>query len=407
MRVGLIVTLAVAAAAVYLNWTSPNIITRLTLFSGFANQPPKEKKTIRIGLLGASAIAPIAAIIPAQLHPSVEITAVAARSKSRAHEFAKKHGIPRVLATYDDIINDPEIDAIYNPLPNSLHFEWTIKAINAGKHVLLEKPFTSNAKEAQAIVDAVKEKNKNGGADTQGQRFKGDVIVIEAFHWRFHPLALRVREIMDSGVLGRIKSTNTTLTAPSIAFSDDDIRFNLTLSGGSMMDTGSYTISTSRWLSISEKDYSTKSEEQVEPIVTSAESETIFKNVDHTMRATLKYPNGVVSYLHSSLKTTLPGLFLYAEGELGSLYVYNFIAPSIYHYLTVTIKDKTTTEKVYGNGAPTYYYQLDGFVKAVRGEIKPSEYYKHGITSAEEAVRNMKVMDQVYEKSGLGIRGVQ
>ena len=98
--------------------------------------------TIRIGVLGAARIAPTALVSPARSVPEIEVAAVAARDRSKAEKFAKKHGIARVHASYEDLLADPEIDAIYNPLPNGLHGRWTIAAVEAGKHVLCEKPFT-------------------------------------------------------------------------------------------------------------------------------------------------------------------------------------------------------------------------------------------------------------------------
>src|SRR5882757_836135 len=102
---------------------------------------------LRFGILGAARIAPAAIVKPARQISEVEVVAVAARDRSRAEEFAKKHQIPRVVDDYDALIADPDINAIYNPLPNGLHAEWTEKALAAGKHVLCEKPFTSNLAE--------------------------------------------------------------------------------------------------------------------------------------------------------------------------------------------------------------------------------------------------------------------
>jgi predicted dehydrogenase len=98
---------------------------------------------LRIGILGAARIAPMALIRPARSVPEAAIVAVAARDPARAEKFARKHGIARVAASYDELIRDPQIDAIYNPLPNSLHAEWSIKAMRAGKDVLCEKPLAS------------------------------------------------------------------------------------------------------------------------------------------------------------------------------------------------------------------------------------------------------------------------
>src|SRR5262245_52331796 len=109
---------------------------------------------LRIGILGAARIAPNAVIRPARAVPEARIDAVAARDPARARAFATKHGIPRVHASYDALLADPEIDAIYNPLPNGLHARWTIAALEQGKHVLCEKPFAASSAEAEAMAAA-------------------------------------------------------------------------------------------------------------------------------------------------------------------------------------------------------------------------------------------------------------
>src|SRR4051812_27745438 len=111
---------------------------------------------LRIGVLGAARIAPMALVRPAREVPGAVVAAVAARDPARAQAFAKKHGIARALGGYDELLADPAIDAIYNPLPNSHHATWTVRALEAGKHVLCEKPLASNAVEAQRMADAAR-----------------------------------------------------------------------------------------------------------------------------------------------------------------------------------------------------------------------------------------------------------
>jgi predicted dehydrogenase len=133
------------------------------------------------------------------------VVAVAARDVARAEKFARKHKIPKVYATYDDVIADPDVDAIYNPLPNALHAKWTLKAIAAGKHVLCEKPFTSNATEAEEVAAA---------ADGSG------LVVMEAFHYRYHPLAQRMHDVVAGGELGKLERVETTMCIPLPMFKD-------------------------------------------------------------------------------------------------------------------------------------------------------------------------------------------
>src|SRR5205823_14173805 len=128
---------------------------------------------LRFGVLGAARIAPLAIVKPARQVDGVVVSAIAARDPERAKEFASKHGIPKVHTSYDALVDDPDIDAVYIPLPNGLHAQWTLRAIAAGKHVLCEKPFTANAAEAEQVADAAE---------------ASDVVVMEAFHYRYHPL---------------------------------------------------------------------------------------------------------------------------------------------------------------------------------------------------------------------------
>src|SRR5215470_13213106 len=178
---------------------------------------------LRIGILGAARIAPMALIRPARQVPEVSVTAVAARDVDRARAFAKKHGLARVHSSYAELLSDPEIDAIYNPLPNGLHCEWTIKALEAGKHVLCEKPLASNADEAERMV----------AASTATGR-----VLVEAFHWRYHPLAGRMKEVVESGQLGAVRHIETDFNIPLVF--PNDIRYRYDLAGGATMDVGCY-----------------------------------------------------------------------------------------------------------------------------------------------------------------------
>src|ERR1700759_3307619 len=133
--------------------------------------------TLRIGVLGAARIAPQALLNPAKKNTEVVVAAVAARDVARAQDFAAKHGIARVHDGYDALLADPDVDAIYNPLPNSMPGRWTRAALAAGKHVLCEKPFTANAEEAREIAEVAA---------------KSHLVAMEGFHYRYHPCALRV-----------------------------------------------------------------------------------------------------------------------------------------------------------------------------------------------------------------------
>src|SRR5262245_20267430 len=220
-------------------------------------------ETLRIGTLGAARITPAALIKPARNSTEAEVVAVAARDRSRAQAFASKHGIPQVCDSYNALVSAPDIDAVYNPLPNGLHAEWTIAALEAGKHVLCEKPFTANAKQAEDVAAV---------ADRTGR------VVMEAFHWRYHPLAQRMVDIVESGELGATQRIETALCFPLPKFSD--IRYQYDLAGGALMDVGTYTVHMARVLG------------REEPEVVSAEPKLRTPDVDRAMRAELAFPSG-------------------------------------------------------------------------------------------------------------------
>ncbi len=182
-------------------------------------------EVVRIGVLGAARIAPAALLKPARNVARAEVVAIAARDPARAEKFATKHGVPAVFADYMALIDAPDIDAIYNPLPNGLHAQWTTAALEAGKHVLCEKPLTANAAEAEQL-----------GAVAQ----RTGRVLMEAFHWRYHPLAQRMVEIVRGGELGPLRHVSASLCFPLPLFSD--IRYRYDLGGGALMDAGCYTV---------------------------------------------------------------------------------------------------------------------------------------------------------------------
>ena len=193
----------------------------------------KSENAIRFGILGAANIAPFAMINPALSSADVVVLGVAARSKEKATKFATKHGIPHVFDSYDDLIANDEIDAVYNPLPNGLHHEWTLKCIAAGKHVLLEKPSASNEQQSKEIFAAAKEKG---------------VVVLEAFHYRFHPAlheyAYQLRKLVDeAGGPSELEKVDANMCLSFRPFGEDDIRLNYRLAGGLLMDMGCYAVS--------------------------------------------------------------------------------------------------------------------------------------------------------------------
>jgi predicted dehydrogenase len=325
---------------------------------------------LRIGTLGAARITPPALVRPARQVDGVELVAVAARDRSRAEAFAGKHGIPRVLDSYDALVADPDIDAIYNPLPNGLHAEWTEKALRAGKHVLCEKPFTANAAEAEHVAAVA--------AQTP-------LVVMEAFHYRYHPVAEKMREIAQSGELGELRRIETSMCIPLPL--PKDIRYRFDLGGGAVMDVGCYAIHMNRLVA------------GLEPRVVSAKAKTIKPNLDRWMRAELRYSNGLSGTMTCALlSSTLLKIGVKVTGDLGTLTVFNPTGPQMGYRMTVRTNGTKRRVKVQGAKKPTYNYQLEAFTNAVRdgGPV---------LTPPADSVANMRVVDAIYEAAGLPARG--
>ncbi|KAF8981348.1 hypothetical protein BGZ46_002961 [Entomortierella lignicola] len=338
------------------------------------------KNALRIGILGAAKIAPLALISPAKGMKSIVVTAVAARDEAKAKAFASKHGIPNVHPSYDAIIEDPTIDCIYNPLPNGLHFEWTKKALEAGKHVLLEKPAASNAQQTQELFALAKEKN---------------LILLEAFHYRFHPAAIFFRETLQN------------ILPVDILCNMSNIRFDYNLGGGTMMDCGCYAINSARYFTGLEV-------ESVEKAVAKIKAEDIDGRMDTVLNLKGKDETTVQATVVASLTNSLFSIQTYrnvtplfvAETDDKIFTFGYFLMPVYYHYITV--KDKATGKvqklpKVYAEGYTTYKYQLEAFVQAVNNGGKDVESIP-GWVSGEDSVLNMTAIDAIYTKAGMKVR---
>jgi predicted dehydrogenase len=309
----------------------------------------------------------MALIDPARETSEVVVSAVATREESRARAFAAKHGIARVHDSYESLVADPDVDAVYNPLPNGLHGRWTRAAIAAGKHVLCEKPFTANAAEAREIADVAA---------------RSDRVVMEAFHYRYHPLALRVEQIIAGGRLGTLKRVEATMCFPLPRFSD--IRYNFTLAGGATMDAGCYAIHMARTFGGST------------PEVLSAQAKLRGPEVDRAMTAELRFAGGHTGRVHCSMwSSSLLHLSAKVVGDRGELRVLNPVSPQLFHRLSLRTVDGKRVERF--PRRTSYAYQLDAFAGAVlRGEpVK---------TTPEDAIENMTVIDAIYRAAGLSLR---
>ncbi len=325
---------------------------------------------VRFGILGAARIAPPALIKPARAIGDAEVLTIAARDPLRAAAFAKKHGVPRTAASYDAVLDDPDVDAVYIPLPNNLHAEWTLAALAAGKHVLCEKPFTSNMAEAEKVAEA---------AST-----RPDLVVMEAFHYRYHPVADRMREIVDSGELGTIQRVETAMCFPLPKFGD--IRYRYELAGGATMDAGCYAVHAARLLG------------GEEPEVTGAAAKVRGPNIDRAMTAQLRFPSGATGRVMASMwSSDAFRMTARAVGDDGELKVLNPFGPQYFHRIVVRAAGARRVEKL--SRRPTYEFHLEAFCNAVlRGGPV--------LTPPADSIANMKVIDAIYASAGLPLRAM-
>jgi predicted dehydrogenase len=324
---------------------------------------------VRIGVLGASRIAEAAIVGPAA-ELDHRLVVVAARDRSRAEAFAEKYGVERVLDDYQAVIDDPEVDVVYNPLANSLHAPWNLAAIAAGKPVLSEKPFARTETEARQVAAA---------ADAAG------VTVLEGFHYFFHPVTRRAFELAGDGTIGAVTHVEVRMTMPAPA--DDDPRWSLDLAGGAMMDLGCYGLHVMRSLG-----RLAMPGVEGRPSIVRAHAEERTPGVDAWCDVELGFPGGATGLTANSMVGDHRSFTIRIVGTAGDLLVHDFISPSTDDRLTVTTESGATVEHL-GTKA-SYTYQLEAFAAHV----------EHGAAlpfGTADAVANMAFVDSAYRAAAV------
>ena len=359
------------------------------------------KQKINVGVLGAARIVRAGIIKPARFQKGVDIIGIAARDVARAELFAKKNQIPRVHRTYDELLADSDIHAIYNPLPNSHHYEWTMKALEAGKHVLCEKPFASNAAQAAEMAALAAEKG---------------LILSEAFHNLYHPISSKMMTIIHNGTIGKLRRVEAHFCTPM--FKKNDIRYEYDLAGGATMDLGCYAIRLMRMLTGADQQdpLNAQQPQAATATVTAATATCMSPQVDQSMSADFLFrrtqeddatgdqvSEKIPGHMTCALRHRgFPRITAWAIGDQGVLRVINPFVPHRFNLFTVMTKTTEGRGKKISRivrGKSSYFYQLQEFVKAVHGE-------KNRLLPAEDGIENMRLIDDVYEMAGLKKRGV-
>jgi predicted dehydrogenase len=328
---------------------------------------PNAATPVRWGVLGAANIA-VRQVIPAtQQSPMCSVLAIASRDIAKARVAAESLDIPRAYGSYEELINDPDIEAIYNPLPNHLHVPWTIRAAESGKHVLCEKPIALNAKEAELLVAV--------------QKHTG-VQIAEAFMVRTHPQWLAARDLVANGRIGELRLVNGHFTY--FKLDPNDVRSNPEWGGGALLDIGCYPITMSRWMF------------GAEPLEVIAQLEfDPAMHIDRVGSALMRFPSGQAAFtfggqvaLHQQMK-----LF----GTRGHISIDVPFNPPADRTSRIILDD---ARDLIGGGAQEFTFapvnqytiQATRFSEAVRGQADVA-------VPLHDAINNMRVIDALFRSA--------
>jgi len=322
---------------------------------------------IRWGVLSTSRHAAATWIPACQASQRGEVVAVASRDAGRARQYADEHGIPRSFGDYESLLASPDVDAVYIPLPNHLHKEWTIKAAGAGKHVLCEKPLGLDAAQAEEMVAAC---------------HAAGVTLAEAFQWRHHPHAERTRELLRDGAIGDLRLIEAGFTFP--LGRDGDVRWDPAKGGGALYDVGCYPVALARYVTGGE------------PLSVTAQATWGQTGVDDLLVATLEFPGGVFAKLHGGFNLPLDRYFrlVGTEGSLLVDYAYNAKAnrPNIIRQYGPDWELQSTIELAPVDSYTLMIDDLSARLLAGRAPLFP----------AKDAIGNMRAIDALYQAARTG-----
>jgi predicted dehydrogenase len=297
----------------------------------------------------------------AQESDQVEVLAVGSRDLERARAFGAKWGIPRAYGSYEEFLADPDIEAVYIPLPNTMHCEWSIRALEAEKHVLCEKPLSRHPADVEAAFDT---------SERTGR------LLSEAFMYRHNPQTKRLKELVDSGAIGELRLIRSTFSYS--LFDTGNIRLRTEVEGGSLMDVGCYCISGSRLLG-------------GEPEVVSGQQFVGPSGTDWVFAGTMQFPGGVLATFDCG--TSLPERDeLEAIGTKGSLFL-----DDPWHCLNpgIELRRGGTVERIEVERVNSYRLELEDLGAAIRGQGTP-------LLGREDAVQQARVIEALFQSAETG-----
>jgi xylose dehydrogenase (NAD/NADP) len=305
-----------------------------------------------------------AVLAGARASDRVDVIAVASRDAAQAETYAREQGIERAYGGYGALLEDPDVEAVYIPLPNSLHVEWTLRALEAGKHVLCEKPFSRRAEEAEQAF-AVAE--------------RAGLVLSEGFMWRHHPQAAKLEQLVGEGAIGRLRLVRAAFSFRLAAVHGaNDARFSPELDGGSLMDVGCYCVSAIRLVA-------------GEPERVSAEQVVGPSGVDVAFAATLRFPGDVLAHFDCGFVTPFRDE-LEVVGDEASLFVddpWHIRAPGI------DLRRELESERIPVEPANSYRLELENVSDAIRGEAAL-------LLGRDDALGQARVIESLYRSADAG-----
>jgi D-xylose 1-dehydrogenase (NADP+, D-xylono-1,5-lactone-forming) len=297
----------------------------------------------------------------ANASPDVEVVAVASRDLERGRAYADERGIERAHGSYDELLADPEIEAVYISLPNSMHVEWSIRALEAGKHVLCEKPLSRHPEEVERAFDA---------AEGAGR------ILMEGFMYRHNPQTSRLVELVETGAIGRLRLVRAAFSFP--LHDRTNVRLNAELEGGGLMDVGCYCLSGARLLA-------------GEPESAYGEQVAAASGVDELFTGSLRFPNGVLAEIDCGLVLPVRDE-LEAIGEEGSIFLDD---PWHCRKPVLEVRKEDGIERIELEPEDSYRLQLENMSAAVRGQAEP-------LLGREDALGQARAIEALYRSAAEG-----
>jgi predicted dehydrogenase len=320
---------------------------------------------IRWGILSTARIGLTRFIPGAQQARNSTVVAIASRDAARAAEAAAQLGIPKAHGSYEALLADPEVDAIYNPLPNSLHAEWTLNAAAAGKAVLCEKPLARDAAEAAEVVAGCKERG---------------VLLMEAFMYRFHPQHAHVRSLIEGGAIGELTGVRTGFTFHMHPIDPNNVRLRADVAGGSLMDVGCYAVNAARMLF---------GEEPIAAVAT-YDLRPEFR-VDFALSGTLEFSGHRYATLDCGFRGTGQGWYL-VVGSTGTIEVPTAFVPNAGADTLVILNEGSKRHEKRIPGVNQYTLEAEEFAACLLEKREPRY-------PATDGVANMRAIDALYRSA--------